>query len=112
METKTIYVVGGRTFADQNYYDTRERAYRDEDMQHELGDEIIEFAEVARFKLKDKGNADGLEIIDNEFIDALTKVCEYMDESERKHFEEADEPKDHIFRAVRTLMFFLEDIKK
>lgn len=53
-----------------------------------------------------------LELIDNEFIDAFTKVCEYMDESERKHFEESGEPKDHIFRAVRTLMFFLEDIKK
>ncbi len=112
METKTIYLVGGKTFADQNYYDTRKRAEEDADRQQEVGDEIIEFAEVARFKLKEGENADSLELIDNEFITALEKVCEYMDESERKHFEEADEAKDHIFRAVRTLMFFLEDIKK
>jgi len=42
---------------------------------------------------------------------ALTEVVNYLYHDEQKHFEEEDKPKEHIFRDVRLLANYLEDMK-
>jgi len=36
-------------------------------------------------------------------VDELRKVLSYLYEDEKKHWEELDKPKDHIFLSVKKL---------
>jgi hypothetical protein len=50
--------------------------------------------------------------IPKKVLRSMNTLIQYSIASEEKHFEESGKPRNHIFRDVRKIAFWLKNIKK
>lgn len=110
---KTIFITE-EGFEKMNYYQTKQQAEEDADMQHENGSVIIELRETDKYvyvnnKLVriDENRVELKKEMTPEFIKDVMETIEYLWKDEEKHWQESDKPKKHIFNTIKRLRFFL-----